>query len=78
MSVSGEGRAGGSSPVLESFLKMATSTVYKMAGLGSFQGSRTQKVSGAKQKKKNILNFGWIIIQGIWKIMPNTKVKKLV
>ena len=52
MSVSGEGRAGGSSPVLESFLKMATSTVYKMAGLGSFQGSRTQKVGGVKQKKK--------------------------
>ncbi|XP_023321545.1 uncharacterized protein LOC111696231 [Eurytemora carolleeae] len=31
------------SPIMATFLKMATSTVYKMAGLGSFQGSHTYK-----------------------------------
>ena len=41
-SVPGEGRE--PSPIMETFLKMATSTVYKMAGLGSFQDSQTYKV----------------------------------
>jgi hypothetical protein len=32
------------SPIMATFLKMATSTVYKMAGLGSFQTSQAYRV----------------------------------
>ena len=49
---------------MATFLKMATSTVYKMAGLGSFQGSHTYKVSTSF-----IIIFTWTRINGSEKKM---------
>ena len=40
------------SPIMATFLKMATSTVYKMAGLGSFQSSQAYKVRTMIKSKK--------------------------